>query len=255
MPRVSPGERTPVTARGALCSSHRLFLVAYRVSERRACEASALPRGTHRCRSMADEQEALRMRLRGHGPDPGELRLPASSCPPSARGLGGRSQEGLSAISPGGVDTEAQETQEAHIVLDMYGAAGRASGADESWSTDFMSDELFDGRRIRLLTIVDNFTRESLAVKEAASIGGQGVVELLHQLMRQHRMPKTIRVDNGLEFISKRLDQWALPERSGVRLQPAGEAWSALVCSPKTEPVIMRVLWDDLNRLERRIVP
>ena len=43
----------------------------------------------------------------------------------------------------------------------------------------------------------------------AASIGGQGVVEVLHQLMKQHRMPKTIRVDNGPEFTSKRLDQWA----------------------------------------------
>ena len=74
---------------------------------------------------------------------------------------------------------------------------------------DFMSDELFDGRRIRLLTIVDNFTRESLAVKVAASIGGQDVVEVLHRLMQQHRLPGTIRVDHGPEFTSKLLDQWA----------------------------------------------
>ena len=84
-----------------------------------------------------------------------------------------------------------------------------ATGADESRSMDFMSDELFDGRRIRLLTIVDNFTRESLAVKVAASIGGQDVVEVLHRLMQQHRLPGTIRVDHGPEFTSKRLDQWA----------------------------------------------
>ena len=84
-----------------------------------------------------------------------------------------------------------------------------AAEANESWSMDFMSDEQFDGRRIRLLTIVDNFTRESLAIKVAASIGGQGVVEVLHQLMKEHRIPKTIRVDNGPEFTSKRLDQWA----------------------------------------------
>ena len=84
-----------------------------------------------------------------------------------------------------------------------------AAGADESWSMDLMSDELFDGRRIRLLTIVDNFTRESLAIKVAARIGGQEVVEVLHQLMRQHRMPKTIRLGNGPEFTPKRLDQWA----------------------------------------------
>ena len=58
------------------------------------------------------------------------------------------------------------------------------------------------------LTIVDNFTRESLAIEVAASIGGQGVVEVLHRLMQRRRMPKTIRVDNGPEFTSKRLDQW-----------------------------------------------
>ena len=43
----------------------------------------------------------------------------------------------------------------------------------------------------------------------AASIKGEAVVEVLHQLMRQHRLPQTIRVDNGPEFTSKRLDQWA----------------------------------------------
>ena len=84
-----------------------------------------------------------------------------------------------------------------------------AAGVDESWSMDFMSDELFDGRRIRLLTIVDNFTRESLAIKAAASIKGEAVVGVLQRLKEQHRLPRTIRVDNGPEFTSKRLDQWA----------------------------------------------
>ena len=74
---------------------------------------------------------------------------------------------------------------------------------------DFMSDELFDGRRTRPLTIADNFTRESLAIKVAASIAGQGVVEVLHRLMEERRLPRTIRVDHGPELTSKRLDQWA----------------------------------------------
>jgi len=46
-----------------------------------------------------------------------------------------------------------------------------AQHPNESWSMDFMSDELFDGRRLRLLTLVDNFTRESLAIEVAMSIG------------------------------------------------------------------------------------
>jgi len=84
-----------------------------------------------------------------------------------------------------------------------------AQSAGESWSMDFMSDELFNGQRIRLLTLVDNFTRESLAIEVDRSIGGQRVVEVLMNIARERSLPKTIRVDNGPEFTSKRLDQWA----------------------------------------------
>ena len=80
---------------------------------------------------------------------------------------------------------------------------------NDGWSMDFMSDELFDGRRIRLLTIVDNFSRESLAIEVGDRIGGQRLVEVLMQLGKERGLPRTIRVDNGPEFISKRLDQWA----------------------------------------------
>ena len=73
-----------------------------------------------------------------------------------------------------------------------------ASGVDESWSMDFTSDDLFEVRRTRLLTIVDNFTRASLAIPiltcpVAASIKGGGVAEILQRLMEQRRLPRTIR--------------------------------------------------------------
>jgi len=84
-----------------------------------------------------------------------------------------------------------------------------ASYANESWSMDFMSDELYNGRRIKLLTLVDNFTRESLAIEVAGRLGGQGVVEVLMEVVREKGLPKTIRVDNDPEFTSKMLDQWA----------------------------------------------
>ena len=84
-----------------------------------------------------------------------------------------------------------------------------AQRLNESWSMDFMSDELFDGRRIRLLTLVDNYTRESLAIEVAMSIGGQRVMEVLRQVAEERGLPGTIRVDNGPEFTSRILDQWA----------------------------------------------
>ena len=84
-----------------------------------------------------------------------------------------------------------------------------ASYPNESWSMDFMSDELYNGQRIRLFTLVDNYTRESLAIEVADRLGGQRVVEVLMQLVKERGLPKLIRMDNGSEFTSKRLDQWA----------------------------------------------
>ena len=84
-----------------------------------------------------------------------------------------------------------------------------ATEINESWSMDFMSDQLYNGRRIRLLTLVDNFNRESLAIDVGEHIGSDRVVEILNRLSKLRDLPKRIQVDNGPEFISKRLDQWA----------------------------------------------
>jgi putative transposase len=82
-------------------------------------------------------------------------------------------------------------------------------GANETWSMDFMADQLFRGQRFRILTLVDNFTRESLAIRVGQRLTGDHVVETLEQVAKTRGMPKTIRIDNGPEFISKSLDWWA----------------------------------------------
>ncbi len=84
-----------------------------------------------------------------------------------------------------------------------------ATHPNESWSMDFMSDELYNGQRIRLLTIVDNFTRESLAIEVGQHLGGQQVVEVLTLVTLERGKPEKIRLDNGPELTSKKLDQWA----------------------------------------------
>ena len=84
-----------------------------------------------------------------------------------------------------------------------------ASYPNESWSMDFMSDALYDGQRFKLLTLVDNFTRESLAIEMAYRLGGHGVVAALMKVAEEKELPKSIRIDNGPEFTSKVLDQWA----------------------------------------------
>ena len=84
-----------------------------------------------------------------------------------------------------------------------------ATRINDCWAMDFMSDELFDGRKIRLLTIVDHFTRESIAIDVGQRFRGKDVAETLERIGVDRSLPKTIRVDNGPEFTSKALDKWA----------------------------------------------
>lgn len=85
----------------------------------------------------------------------------------------------------------------------------RPTKTNESRSMDFMSDQLYCGRRIRVLTIVDNHSRESLALKVGRSFKGEDVVAVLNELIQVRGTPRSIRVDNGTEFTSKVVDPWA----------------------------------------------
>lgn len=80
----------------------------------------------------------------------------------------------------------------------------------QNWSTDFVADNLFDGRKIRALTIVDNFSRQYPAIHVGQSLKREDVVAVMTRLQQTLGLvPKHIQVDNGSEFISKALDRWA----------------------------------------------
>ncbi len=81
---------------------------------------------------------------------------------------------------------------------------------------DSVSDALFDGRRLRALTVVDAFTREALAIDVDQGVEGEQVVAAMARISVIRGVPRTIRVDNGPEFISKALDRWAY--QNGVML-------------------------------------
>jgi putative transposase len=88
---------------------------------------------------------------------------------------------------------------------------------DERYSMDFMRDTLADGRVFRTLNIVDDYTRECLAIEVDTSLPGVRVVRVLERLAAAGRRPLHVVVDNGPEFVSKAVDQWAA--RSGVNLR------------------------------------
>lgn len=198
----------------------------YRVSERRACGVMRFPRQLHLCElahryeSVADEQAVLRMRLweltavHVHYKSPRLhifIRLHIS---PRLHILLRREgwmvnhkrvarlycEKGLS------MRTRVPRRRKACRIRQPR---PMAECINDCWSMDFMADELFDGRRLRVLTIVDHFTRESLATEVEQRMTGHDVVRVLTRLGNERKLPKTIRVDNGPEFISKAMDQWA----------------------------------------------
>lgn len=80
----------------------------------------------------------------------------------------------------------------------------------QCWSMDFVSDALFDGRKFRSLTIVDNCSRECIAIVVGQSLKGADVVNVLEEIkLYRGLVPKRIQTDNGSEFISKDMDKWA----------------------------------------------
>lgn len=84
-----------------------------------------------------------------------------------------------------------------------------ATQVNETWAMDFVHDQLATGRRLRVLTILDLFSRFSPAIDPRFSYRGQDVVQTLERVCRQIGYPKTIRLDQGSEFISRDLDLWA----------------------------------------------
>lgn len=93
----------------------------------------------------------------------------------------------------------------------------KAIAPNETWSIDFMSDSLVDGRKFRLLNVIDDFNRESLAIEVDTSLPCLRVIRALDQLIIQRGKPAHIRTDNGPEFISHKLQQWC--EQNNITLQ------------------------------------
>ncbi|MEH8019612.1 IS3 family transposase [Rheinheimera muenzenbergensis] len=101
---------------------------------------------------------------------------------------------------------------------------------NQCWSMDFMHDQLEDGRSFRLLNIIDDFNREGLAIEVDFSLPAERVIRTLNQVIEWRGKPKQIRSDNGPEYISALLAEWA--EKHDVELkfiQPGNPQQNAYV--------------------------
>jgi putative transposase len=193
----------------------QFFRVGFRVSERRACRLAGVARSSYRYRSVAADQAALRLRLRDLAAT--RVRYGYRRLHILLRREGWRvnhkrvyrlyREEGL------GIRVKRRKKlASAPRVLPPP-----ATRPLERWSLDFLSDSLVDGRRFRVLTIVDTVSRVSPAIEIGVSLTGERVVTLLDRLRSTVGVPQRIAIDNGPEFISKALDAWAY--QNGVQLE------------------------------------
>ena len=98
-------------------------------------------------------------------------------------------------------------------------------GANELWAYDFVYDACANGQQIKCLTVVDEYTRECLAIDVAGSIRSGRVIEVLSRLISERGAPVTLRSDNGPEFVSKALLKWAARESLDLALIEPGKPW------------------------------
>lgn len=94
---------------------------------------------------------------------------------------------------------------------------------NECWAMDFVSDQLYDGKRFRALTLIDTYSRECLDIYTDKSIKGETVANVLESLKITRGLPKRIKVDNGPEFISRVLDAWAYINRVHLEYSRPGK--------------------------------
>ena len=101
-----------------------------------------------------------------------------------------------------------------------------ASRPDEVWSYDFIQDSTADGGTVRILSIIDEYTRECLMLKAARSFPARRVIDALEEVMVcSGRKPQYVRSDNGPEFVAKSVQGWLLQAQVGPRYIEPGAPW------------------------------
>jgi len=101
----------------------------------------------------------------------------------------------------------------------------RAERADHVWSYDFLEDRTHDGRKYRMLNVVDEFTRECLAIRIDRRLKSTDVIDVLSDLFIMRGVPEHIRSDNGPEFIAKAVQKWIRAVGSRTAYIAPGSPW------------------------------
>jgi putative transposase len=180
------------------------------LSERRACRLVGQPRGTQRYQpTQRDDEEPLTQAIIALASEYGRYGYRRITALLKQAGW----QVGKDRVQRiwrrEGLKVPAKQKPRSRLWLNDGSCIRlRPEGPNHVWSYDFVHAWTDDGRRLRLLTLIDEFTRRCLAIRVARRLNSHDVIETLGECMLQHGVPEHVRSDNGAEMTAKRVRRW-----------------------------------------------
>jgi putative transposase len=215
---VKPARKKPIVAK--LVAQHRL-------SERTACQLVGLSRTAYRYQAKPQRDQVLRERLKALAAEHSRYGYLLLHGLLKAEGLVVNKKHTYRLYTEEGLQVRTKKRKKLRrprlpmVVPDA---------PNQRWSMDFVSDQLSNGRRFRVLNVVDDYSREMVGQLVSVSISGQRVARFLDQLSEERPLPSVIVCDNGPEFTSKALFFWAKERATKLGfIQPGKPTQNAFV--------------------------
>src|SRR5712692_1067198 len=218
-PMISPPRRSPVVS---------YLHGTYRVSERRACRVARMAVSTFRYESMQEPRTALRLRIREIAQVRVRYGYRKIRVLLKREGWNVGKKLVYRLYKEEGLTLRHKPRRKRRAALHRR-ERFRPTAPNHVWSLDFVTDQLADGRRFRALTIMDVFTRESLAIEVGQRLKGEDVVGALNQIRGKRGVPKVLFCDNGSEFTSQicgRITSGCRSTSPGRGSRPTTRRWS-----------------------------
>lgn len=187
----------------------------HKLSQRRACGLLGITRRGFTMKATPDRNADLRKRLRELAEEKRRNGCPLLYLTLKREGfkVNHKRVERLYRVEGLALRRRRCRKRRSHLRVALTGA----ERINHIWALDFVHDSLADGRRFRVLTVIDQFSRESPALEVDTSLTGERVATVLSRIADQRGLPVVVQSDNGSEFTSRRMDQWAYD--NDVRLQ------------------------------------
>jgi len=200
----------------------------FQFSERRACTIVGLCRNSYRYQAKPKNDAEIRSRLRELAEKRRKFGAPMLHTLLRREGhlINHKRTERLYREEGLSLRLKKRKKRISHLRVVM----DKPERINQHWSMDFVSDSLYNGRRFRVLTVVDDLSRECPVLEVDHSLTGQRVTRVLDRIALTRGLPEVITVDNGPEFISKALDHWAYENSVKLRfIQPGKPVQNAYI--------------------------